>query len=402
MKKVLVLNSGSSSIKYQLFEMERQTVLAAGVLERLGESTSRLFQQTHRPDGQTDELEETGPVANHREGMQKIASALSSTEAISDASDLFGIGHRVVHGGEAFKEPTQVDQQVLATIREQIPLAPLHNPANISGIEVAQSEFAGVPQVAVFDTAYHQSIPRHAYHYAIPRHLYTDYRVRRYGFHGTSHRYVAAQTAKYLGQPLDATNAIVLHLGNGASATAVRNGKSVDTSMGLTPLEGLIMGTRCGDIDPALVFHLVRVTGWSNDELESILNKDSGLKGICGENDMREVVELAESGDDLAQLAIDMVAYRLKKYIGAYYAVLGRVDAIVFTAGIGENNPSLREQACSDLTSLGFAVDPKKNLVRDGGAREIQTDDSRVKVLVIPTNEELQIAQDTVDCIQAS
>jgi acetate kinase len=333
--------------------------------------------------------------------MQKIASALSSTHAISDASDLLGIGHRVVHGGEAFKEPTQIDEQVLATIREQIPLAPLHNPANISGIEVATSEFSGVPQVAVFDTAFHQSIPRHAYHYAIPRQLYTEHRVRRYGFHGTSHRYVAAQTARYLGQPLEKTNVIVLHLGNGASATAVRDGKSVDTSMGMTPLEGLIMGTRCGDIDPALVFHLVRVTGRSNDELESILNKDSGLKGICGQSDMREVVELAESGDDLAQLAIEMVAYRLKKYIGAYYAVLGRVDAIVFTAGIGENNPALREQTCRDLTSLGFAVDPEKNVVRGGGAREIQTDDSRVKILVIPTNEELQIALDTVDCIQA-
>ena len=399
MKNVLVLNSGSSSIKYQMFEMDDRTVLASGILERIGESQSRLRHESRGPGGQMDEYVRDEPVNDHRQGIEKIVNALSTTSTIRDTGDVYAVGHRVVHGGEVFQNPTRIDEKVLATIREQIPLAPLHNPANISGIEVTLAHLPEVPQVAVFDTAFHHSMPRHAYHYAIPRDLYSAYRVRRYGFHGTSHRYVAGRAAQLMGRPLELVNLVILHLGNGASATAVERGKSIDTSMGLTPLEGLIMGTRCGDVDPALIFHLARVTGRTNAELEFVLNNESGLKGICGRNDMREIVELARSGDDLATLAIDMVAYRIKKYIGAYYAALGRVDAVVFTAGIGENNPVIREKSCQGLEDLGIVIDPDRNAVRSGDAREIQTGESRVKVLVVPTNEELQIAVETLHCI---
>jgi acetate kinase len=393
--KILVINSGSSSIKYKLFDMTGKTVLASGMLEQIGEGESRLTHQTRDLVGNTETLEKVGSIPNHREGIQLISSVLKESEELPAMEELSGIGHRVVHGGEEFQEPTVIDQEVIDTIRKLIPLAPLHNPANLLGIEVSFESAAAVPQVAVFDTAFHQSIPNHAFRYAIPEDLYKAYGVRRYGFHGTSHYYVAKEASRVLNRPLDSLNLITLHLGNGASATAIKEGKSVDTSMGMTPLEGLIMGTRSGDVDPAVIFYLQRQTGMGGDGIESILNKESGLKGICGVNDMRKIGELAEEGNPQAKLAVDMVCYRIKKYIGAYCAILGRLDALVFTGGVGENASFIRGGSCQGLSRLGIEVDSEKNNVRSIDAFEIQTSTSQVKVLVIPTNEELQIAEET-------
>ncbi len=398
--KILVINSGSSSIKYRLFDMTAKTVLASGVLEQIGEAESRLSHHTRNRKGEIEEIVTADPVADHRQGFQRIEAVLSESGAVQDNKELCGIGHRVVHGGEEFKEPTLIDKKIIDTIRRLIPLAPLHNPANLLGIEVAMQSAPQVPQVAVFDTAFHQSIPVQAFRYAIPQDLYEAHNVRRYGFHGTSHDYVAKQAAKLMQRPLKTLNLISLHLGNGASATAVKGGISIDTSMGMTPLEGLIMGTRCGDIDPAIIFYLKRKTGLARDAVESILNRESGLKGICGVNDMRQIEELARDGNSQAQLAIEMVCYRIKKYIGAYCAVLGRLDALVFTAGIGEKSPLIRAGSCHGLAHLGIEVAPDKNNRRSKGAFEIQTDSSSVKVLVIPTNEELEIAEQTLACIQ--
>jgi acetate kinase len=399
--KILVINSGSSSIKYRLFEMPDKTVLASGVIEQIGEAQSLLTHQIRNRKGEMEEIINSEPVADHQQGFQLIGTVMGQSGALQDTAQLSGIGHRVVHGGEEFKEPTIIDENVIETIRRLSPLAPLHNPANLLGIEVAMQSSPQVPQVAVFDTAFHQSIPIHAFRYAIPRDLYEAHQVRRYGFHGTSHAYVTKQAATLLDRPLNALNLITLHLGNGASAAAVKGGKSIDTSMGMTPLEGLIMGTRCGDIDPAIIFYLKRKTGLARDEVEAILNKDSGLKGICGVNDMRQIEELAQSGNPQAQLAIDMVCYRIKKYIGAYYAVLGRLDALVFAAGIGEKSSLIRAGACRGLAHLGIEIDPEKNARKSKEAFEIQKGDSMVKVLVIPTNEELEIAEQTVACIKS-
>jgi acetate kinase len=400
--KVLIINSGSSSIKYQLFDMTDNTVLASGLLEQIGEAQSRLIHQTRNPAGEMEEIAQSAPIANHQQGFQIIGDVLRDSGAMQDTSELFGIGHRVVHGGEAFHRPTLIDEEVIATIRQLNPLAPLHNPANLIGIEAALEQAPQVPQVAVFDTAFHQSIPVHAYRYALPKELYDRHYIRRYGFHGTSHYYIAKQAAIYLKRPLDSLNLITLHLGNGASVTAIENGSSVDTSMGLTPLEGLIMGTRSGDIDPAIVFFLQRETGKSRDEIESLLNNASGLKGICGANDMRQIMQRAKAGDNLARLAIDMYCYRIKKYIGAYCAILGRVDALVFTGGIGENAVDIRARACRKLDHLGIAVDQTKNNTRSNEICEIQNSNSSVKMLVIRTNEELEIAQQTVERILAT
>ena len=378
--KVLVLNSGSSSIKYRLFRLESMEALRAGVVDRIGE---------------------TGPsaVRDHGEGFGRVMSDLSDSGAIGDPASLFGIGHRVVHGGEPFREPTRVDAGVLEAIREMIPFAPLQNPGDLQGIETALATFPDVPQVAVFDTAFHQTMPPHAFRYALPRDLYDAHRVRRYGFHGTSHAHVARRAAELLGNPPGSLNLITLHLGNGASAAAIREGKSVDTSMGMTPLEGLIMGSRCGDLDPAVPFFLGTVTGKNPVELLSLLNKESGLKGICGTNDMREIHRRAAAGDPSAALAIDMFVYRIRKYIGAYAAILGRVDALVFTGGIGENDAEVRRRACEGLSLLGIAVDDAANGSAFSGPREIQREGMPVKVLVIPANEELEIALQTVACI---
>ena len=397
---ILVINSGSSSVKYQLIDMSTERVLTRGMVERIGEAESRLVHRWRDSGEQWQETVRDLALAGHREAFQLIGSVMQETGAIP-ASGPGAIGHRVVHGGERFREPALIDADVVAAIRDMSPLAPLHNPPNLAGIEVCLEQFPELPQVAVFDTAFHQSMPAHAYRYALPETWYSEHAVRRYGFHGTSHHYVAEQAAAHLQQPLDALNLITLHLGNGASAAAIRAGRCVDTSMGLTPLEGLMMGTRCGDIDPAILFYMSRETGASPASLEDALNKDSGLKGICGENDMRATRELADAGDTRAQLAIGMYCYRIRKYIGAYLAVLGHLDALVFTAGIGENSPEIREQVCAGLKALGITLDTGMNHRQDGGVIEIQQPDAPLRVLVVPTNEEIEIARQTVSTIEA-
>ena len=397
--KILVLNSGSSSIKYQLFDMRDESVLAAGSLEQIGEPGSHLSHRVRTPNDEMAKTVRTLPIADHRQGFDLISSVLRETGALADTGELKGIGHRVVHGGEKFKEPARVTPEVLGAIRSLIPLAPLHNPANLLGMEVAMESAPAVPQVAVFDTAFHQSIPPHAYRYAIPKKLYEAHQIRRYGFHGTSHRYVAKKAAEFLQKPLASLNLISLHLGNGASAAAIQQGRCIDTSMGFTPLEGLIMGTRCGDLDPAIIFYLARETGLASGEIETILNKESGLKGICGANDMRTVGELAAGGDPEAQLAIAMYCYRIKKYIGAYHAVLGELDGLIFTGGIGEHADFIRAGCCENLAHLGLEMDGGKNRESAEGSFSIESKASRVKILVIPTNEELEIAEQTVACL---
>jgi acetate kinase len=381
--------------------MTDKTVLASGLLEQIGDPESRLTHRTCAADDEMQTIVKTDAVPDHRKGFRLIGTVLGESGALKDTGELDGIGHRVVHGGEVFQKPTLIDQKVIDTIRELIPLAPLHNPANLLGVEVTMQQAPGIPQVAVFDTAFHHAMPEYAYRYAIPEDLYKANQVRRYGFHGSSHSYVAKQAARYLKRSLASLNMVTLHLGNGASMAAVEGGISIDTSMGMTPLEGLIMGTRCGDIDPAIIFYLKRKTGLAGDEVEAILNKQSGLKGICGYNDMRKIGELAGKGDTRARLAIQMYCYRIRKYIGAYFAVLGRLDALVFTGGVGENADFIRSSACEGLSNLGIAVDDRKNRLRSEKAFSIHTADSAVKVLVVPTDEELEIAEQTAACIAA-
>ncbi|MEM8865533.1 MAG: acetate kinase [Planctomycetota bacterium] len=401
MSTLLVLNSGSSSIKFELFDTDGIASIAAGCVERLGEASGRQTCLIRQENGKTAEQSSNQKLADHREGFDYIAKTLFETGLIEGSGSLRGIGHRVVHGGEKFREPTLLDDAVLEVIRKQTVLAPLHNPANLLGVEVALQTYPGVPQVAVFDTAFHQTIPPHAYLYAIPYEHYERHGIRRYGFHGTSHQYVARAAAEYLERPLDKLRLITIHLGNGASMAAIDRGKCVDTSMGLTPLEGLMMGTRSGDIDPAVVPFLADNEGMSLGEVDAMLNKQSGLKGICGENDMREILHRVEQGDRRAALAVEMYAYRIKKYLGAYLAVLGGADAIVFTAGIGENSPAVREMACAGLEGIGIALDVEKNSTAASDTREIQSTSSDVRILVVPTDEELEIARQTLACIEA-
>ena len=398
--RVIVVNSGSSSIKYETYELNGLVVAAKGLLERIGAQDSRLKHRWLTTAGTWEEIVETRQIADHREGFSFILEVSGRSRSGSETPEIFGVGHRVVHGGEKFREPAIIDDATLGAIEELIPLAPLHNPANVTGIKVMRELLPQVPQVAVFDTAFHQTMPPRAFHYALPYDFYRSYGIRRYGFHGTSHRYVAAEASRHIGVPPDQLNLVTLHLGNGASATAVERGKSIDTSMGLTPLEGLIMGTRCGDLDPAVHFYLAKKTGKAVEEVEGILNKESGLKGICGMNDMREIQERAQKGDSQAELAVEMFCYRVKKYIGSYYAALGTVDAVVFTGGIGENSALVRSKSCDGLSGLGITVDDHINNAATGGIREIQTAESRVRILVIPTNEEREIAQQTVGIIK--
>jgi acetate kinase len=372
--RVLVLNTGSSSIKYRLFDMDGRASVADGLLERIGE--------------------EGAEVADHRQGLDRIFQTLEATGGLSDG--LAAIGHRVVHGGERFSAPALIDEETVEAIREQIPLAPLHNPANLLGIQSALAAFPQTPQVAVFDTAFHRTMPPRAYRYALPRDLAGRLRIRRYGFHGTSHAHVCRKAADHLGAPLADLDLVTLHLGNGASVAAVAGGRCVDTSMGLTPLEGLVMGTRSGDIDPAIVFHLQREGGLALEEIERLLNQESGLKGLTGFNDMREVERRAGDGDQVAREAIDVYCYRVRKYVGAYAAVLGRVDALVFTAGIGENSPAVRAGVCAGLEHLGVRIDQARNGARSREPRTVSATDSATAVLVVPTNEELEIAEQTL------
>ena len=394
--KVVVINSGSSSVKYEVFETSDFSVLSSGLLERIGESESQHTHRVYGPSGTVKETVRRGRVGNHEEGFRFILSMPADSPVIENPAELLGIGHRVVHGGEAFREPVLIDEKVMETIRELIPLAPLHNPANLLGIEAARQVFPGVPQVAVFDTAFHQSMPPLAFIYPLPYSFYALHHVRRYGFHGTSHFWVAKKAAAHLGKPLRVLHLITLHLGNGASAAAIRQGRSVDTSMGMTPLEGLVMGTRCGDLDPAIPFYLRRVTGMPEGDLEALLNKGSGLKGICGANDMREILQMANRGEPQAQLALELYCYRIKKYLGAYFAVLGWVDAVVFTGGIGENAAPIRKLCCQGLEALGITVDDRKNEKAGAEVLEIQRDGAPVKVLAVRTKEEREIAEQTV------
>ncbi|MER6557970.1 acetate kinase [Streptomyces sp. NPDC001027] len=391
--RVLVLNSGSSSVKYQLLDMRDSSRLASGLVERIGERTSRLRHSPLAAGGAT--RERSGPFADHDAALKAVAEELAGDGLGLDSPELAAIGHRVVHGGRHFTRPTVVDDAVLAEIERLIPVAPLHNPASLTGIRTATALRPDLPQVAVFDTAFHTTMPESAARYAIDVETADAHRVRRYGFHGTSHAYVSRATAKLLGRSPEEVNVIVLHLGNGASASAVERGRCVDTSMGLTPLEGLVMGTRSGDVDPAVIFHLARVGNMSIDEIDALLNKKSGLVGLCGDNDMREIRRRVDEGDERAKLAFDIYIHRLKKYIGAYYAVLGHVDAVAFTAGVGENAAPVREAALAGLGSLGLAVDDALNAVRGDEPRLISPAGARVAVAVVPTDEELEIATQT-------
>jgi len=397
--KILVINTGSSSIKYQLFDLGSQdTVMASGIVEKIGEDTSFLTYKRILPGGNGfEENTEECSVADHHEGMNCIVDLLVDPKhgSIKDKKEISAVGHRVVHGGETFHVPTIIDENVIEAIKDNIPLAPLHNPSNLVGIKVAELTFPDIPQVAVFDTAFHQTMPMKAFLYAVPLEMYKKNGIRRYGFHGTSHAYVAEKAAEYMKRPLAELNLITIHLGNGASMAAIKEGKCVDTTMGMTPLAGLVMGTRSGDIDPALPFFMAERFRLSLKDIDTLLNKDSGLKGLCGSNDMREVIDQKDAGDEKSKVALEVYAYRIKKYIGSYFAALGTLDAVIFTAGIGENVPYIRELCCSDLDGLGIEIDPERNNVKGNGIREINSAGSKSKILVIPTDEELKIAQET-------
>jgi acetate kinase len=389
--RVLVLNCGSSSIKYQLLAMGDERRLAAGVVERIGEAGPLL--RHGRGDERPEEREV--PARDHREAFRHVADALRD-DALGARPELAAIGHRVVHGGERLHAPILLDAAACSALRELSPLAPLHNPANLVGIEICLEAFPDVPQVAVFDTAFHQTLPPRAFRYAVPEEWYRRFGVRRYGFHGVSHRYVAERAASALRRPLAQLNLITLHLGNGASAAAIEAGRCIDTSMGLTPLEGLVMGSRSGDLDPAVPLHLERVAGLSAEEVDRALNQESGLRGLCGTNDVREILAREGAGDEQARLALEIYAYRLRKYLGAYAAVLGRLDAVVFTGGVGENAPRVRELACSGLERIGVGLDAGRNRSASGELCEIGRADLATRVLVVRTDEELQIARETI------
>jgi acetate kinase len=377
---VLVLNAGSSSLKYQLVVPETGKVQAKGLVERIGEPGS--------------------PVADHAGALQAMQNDLAATGVDLDTVGVRAVGHRVVHGGPDFTDPTIIDDNVLDEIKDLIPLAPLHNPGAVSGIEAARAEF-DVPHVAIFDTAFFGTLPVAAATYAIPRDLAQRYRIRRYGFHGTSHQYVSRAAAELVGRDLAELNQIVLHLGNGCSASAVRGGVAIDTSMGLTPLQGLVMGTRSGDVDPGLHTFLHSELGMTIAEIDALLNKQSGLKGLAGVNDFRELEQRRSAGAEGAQLAFDVYVHRLKHYVGAYLALLGGLDVLAFTAGVGENAPAVRAAVADGLGGLGFYVDPARNGVRSKDARVISPDDAPITIAVIPTNEELAIAQETAALLES-
>lgn len=394
---ILVVNCGSSSIKFQLYEMPQRNVLAKGQAERIGEDGASLQYVAGEHQHQI-----TQEIADHEEGMRLILQCLIGDEdaILHDVNEIAAVGHRVVHGGEEFTGSVRINDEVIASIERFADLAPLHNPPNLTGIRAAMHALTSVPHVACFDTAFHASIPRVAYLYALPYDIYEKFGVRRYGFHGSSHRYVAARTAELLEKPAAATNIITCHLGNGCSMAAVRGGKSVDTSMGLTPLEGLVMGTRSGDIDPAILFYLGD-KGYDMAALNQLCNKQSGLLGVSGiSNDMRTLSEQAAAGNERAQLAIDLFCYRIKKYIGAYIAALGQVDAVTFTGGIGERATEVRESICSNLAGLGIVLSTGRNRDLVGGEGVISDDAAQVKVLVVPTDEEGVIAADTYEIVE--
>lgn len=400
--KVFVLNSGSSSLKFTLFQANDWRPAAWGIAERIGEPRGRIEVVIGRNERSPEASVREGTIRNHREALGEVLEALSRSGILRSGDGLFGIGHRVVHGGEQFREPKLLTPDVVEAIRDTVFLAPLHNPANLAGIQEAMALCPETPQVAVFDTAFHQTLPTRAFLYALPYRFYRDRGIRRYGFHGTSHQYVAHRAAEHLGRPLSSTNLITLHLGNGASAAAIRGGRSVDTSMGLTPVEGLMMGTRCGDLDPSIPLLLADRGQMTPAEVDALLNRESGLAGIAGTNDMREILRMAGEGNEEASLALEIYCYRIRKYIGAYLAVLGRADAVVFAGGIGENAAPVRKMACEGLEEMGIALDERANDSVRGEAGQISRPDSPVRILVVKTDEEGEIARQTVACIRAS
>lgn len=396
---VLVINAGSSSLKYQMFDMETETVVAKGMCERIG-IDGRL---KHTPvlNGKPV-FKEDIPLPTHAEAINAVIEKLTSEEygVISSLKEIGAIGHRVLHGGQKFSKSVLVDDAVISAITECIPLGPLHNPANLMGIKACQKVMPGVPQVAVFDTAFHQTMPKHAYIYPIPYSYYEKYGLRRYGFHGTSHRYVAQQALEFMGIPAEGSRIITCHLGNGSSLAAIKDGKCIDTTMGLSPLEGLPMGTRSGSIDPTLMSVLANDEGLTMQQIMEILNKESGVLGISGvSSDFRDIEEAAADGNERARLALDIFNYDCRKYIGAYMAAMGGADAIIFTAGLGENGPETREQVIEGLEPMGIFIDKEKNNFK-GQLREITGEGSKVRIIVIPTNEELVIARDTKEIVE--
>lgn len=392
--KVLVINAGSSSLKYQLIDMETITVLAKGLCERIGIDGSNL-QHKNLVKGISEKVE--SKMENHADAIRMVIDALTDAEygVIKGMDEIGAVGHRVVHGSEYFADSCVIDGKVMEALKMCIPVAPLHNPPNITGIEACEKIMPGVKQVAVFDTAFHQTMPKKAYMYALPYEYYEKYKIRKFGFHGTSHRFVSAEAAKMLGKPIEDLKIITCHLGNGSSVAAVDHGKCVDTSMGFTPLDGVVMGTRTGSMDPAVVTFLMENADMTAKEVDNLMNKKSGVFGISGiSSDFRDLSAAAESGNDRAQLALDMFSYSVTKLIGAYAAAMGGVDAVVFTAGIGENDGAIRAKVVENLGFMGIKVDPEKNRVR-GEAVDVTADGAAVKTLVIPTNEELMIALDT-------
>ena len=406
--QVLVINSGSSSVKFEVFDMEPSRSLLRGEVERIGEAEASAWiessaagsEESGAGPGERDEC--AVKARNHHEALGIALDALGRAGSPVVVEDLAVIGHRVVHGGDRFTGPTLIDDDVVDSIQQLATLAPLHAKANVAGIEAARAWFPDVAHVAVFDTTFHRTMPFHAREYALPRALAQEHGIRRYGFHGTSHSYVSRRAAQMLGRPIEEVDLITLHLGNGASVAAIRGGESVDTSMGMTPLEGLVMGTRCGDVDPAVPMLLGEITGRTREDVHRLLNFESGLKGLSGESDMREVHRLADDGDPDAQRALEMFCYRAKKYLGAYYAVLGRVDAVAFTAGIGEHDAEVRARICSGLERLGIEIDHAANEEAptgpDAHERIISVAGAEVAVMVIPTNEELEIARVAFAC----
>ena len=398
MSIILTINAGSSSVKYQCFEMRDEVCLAKGQIDRLGSPSPNLFYERH--DGVT--YQTNVPPMEYEAVFPLIFEIFLNVEKgiLQNLNNIAAVGHRVVHGGSRFAESALITSEVETAINQCVPLAPLHNPYNLGGIRACREALPNAAHVAVFDTAFHQTMPDYAYMYALPYSLYEQYNIRRYGFHGTSHRYVSTRAAELLGQPLASLKLITCHLGNGCSITAVDRGKSVDTSMGLTPLEGLMMGTRCGDIDPAIIFHLMEEGQMPADKINQTLNRESGLLGISGVgSDVRDLFRAVSAGNSQAVLALQMFSYRVKQYIGKYAAVLGGLDALIFTAGIGENAASLRTAICENLGFLGIRLDEAKNQSGDS-TKAIHQENASVKLLVIPTNEELMIARDTLRLIE--
>lgn len=398
--KILVLNSGSSSLKYQLFEFPNESPLCTGLVERIGLKGSLVTHKVPR-NGKELKFDLDLSIQNHEEALIKVTEILLDNEkgVLKEMSEVIAIGHRVVHGGEQFASTTLISEEVKEKIKELFALAPLHNPPNLLGIQVAERVFPNAKQVAVFDTAFHQTMPPKSYRFAVPKEMYETMGIRSYGFHGSSHQYVSKAAIKFLQNP--SAKLVSIHLGNGSSVTAIESGKSIDHSMGLGPMGGLVMGTRCGDIDPSIIFHLIHERGIPAQELNDILNKKSGLLGLCGHSDMRDVKEAVSSGDKDAVLAYELYAYRIQKYIGMYAAAMNGIDAIIFTAGIGENDADMRALVCSNMDFMGILLDRGRNRVRSSEIREINTPESKVKVLVVPTNEELEIGQQTFHLVQS-